>query len=318
MAGTESEVLAMRVSVPRLLGLLLPLVLIPRAHALEPADGFVDVDRNGVYSTGDVPLASFVTVDGLEFNELQPGPGWTPRAQPVDVVIAAPLTLPIERTREPVYLTILVRGNVTIAAHVMMKRPLSEVFITSLEGDIRIAPDVRLNGNGDVTLRTYAPGGKISVGTGALVGSKGDSATTSLTAPLVEVETQAQFLLKGGGYSNLFLTGDRVAIAPNVKLTTPHRGSAAIIAGSDLTLSNLAVKAGYVHIEAYTDATSPAAKRVRIQDSVINQTYFHGDIRILAGAALASGQYAPHALVFAGSTITCKAEPLYVPLPEIE
>jgi hypothetical protein len=305
----------MRVSV--LLGLLV-LRVASGAHALEPADAFVDVDRNGVFSGADVPLASFVTVDGLEFNALEPAPGWTPRAQPVDVVIAAPLTLPLQKTREPVYLTILTRGNVTIAGHVTLKRPLSEMFVVSLEGDIRIAPDVRVNGNGDVYLRTYGPGRRISVGGGALVGSKGDSATTSLTAPLVEVESGAQFLLKGGGYSNLYLTGDRVAVGPDVKFTTPHRGSMAVISGSDLTLSRLAVKAGYVHLEAYSDETSPAAKRVRIEDSAIKQTYFHGDIRVLAGAAVANGQFAPHAIVFARTTITTKAVPLYVPLPEIE
>jgi hypothetical protein len=308
----------MRVSCGRLLGLLVPLLLAPAARALEPADAFVDVDRNGVFSGSDVPLANFATEDGLEFNELQPAPGWTPRPQPVDVVIAAPLTLPLEKTREPVYLTILVRGNVTIAGHVTLKRPLSEAFIVSLEGDIHIAPGVRVNGNGDVALRTYGAGRKITVGEGALVGSKGDSATTSLTAPLVEVETGAQFVLKGGGYSHLYLTGDRVAVAPDVGIKTPHRGAAAIISGSDLMLSRLAVKAGYVHIEAYSDQTSPAAKRVRLEDSTVGQTYFHGDLRVLAGAALGTGQFAPHAIVFARSTITHKAVPLYVPLPEIE
>jgi hypothetical protein len=308
----------MRVSVVRLFVLLLPLLAAPPAHALEPADAFVDVDRNGVFSGSDVPLADFATEDGLEFNELQPAPGWTPRPQPVDVVIAAPLTLPLQKTREPVYLTIFVRGNVTIAGHVTLKRPQSEAFIVSLEGDIRIAPGVRLNGNGDVSLRTYGAGRKITVGTGALVGSKGDSAITSLTAPLVEVETGAQFVLKGGGYSHVALSGDRVAIAPGVTWKTPHRGSMAIISGSDLGLSQLAVKAGYVHVEAYSDSTSPAAKRVRIEDSTIDQTYFHGDIRVLAGAGVPNGQFAPHAIVFARTRITTKAVPLYVPLPEIE
>src|SRR5262249_36645715 len=155
------------------------------------------------------------------------------------------------------------------------------------------------NINGDFDLRTYGAGSTISVGSGAVVSTRGDSASLSLTAPNVTVDSTAVFLMKGGGYSTLSLNGDRVTIAPDVQITTPHRGAATIVSGSDLTLQRLAMKAGYVHIESYSDKSSPTAKHVLLEDSTVNQTYFHGDLRILAGPSLTTNQYAPHAIVFA-------------------
>lgn len=292
---------------------------VPAAHAIVPDDGFVDVDRNGVFSAGDVPLSNFVTPDGLAFNELQKGPNWTPPNHPVDVVLARPVTFPSKGAEPgPVDVTILVRGRVTIGANLTIKRPESSVYIVSLEDGIYVKPGVHVDGNGDVDLRAYGANGWVVVGSTARLSTKGDTSTFTVFGHAVMVETGVQFVLSGAGYSNMIVNGDVVGVAPNITATTSGRGSFTLISGADLTLQHWNVKAGYLHIESYSDNTSPSAKHVRIEDSTLNQTYVHGDYRVLAGPSLATNSYAPHAIVLVRTHVTTKAPALYVPDPEIQ
>jgi hypothetical protein len=299
--------------------LLLLLALAPAAHALVPADGFVDVDRNGVFSPGDVPLSHFATPLGIYFNELQAGPGWTPRNHPVDVVLARPITLPgPDAPAGEVDVTLLVRGNVRIAGNLTIRRPESRVYVATLEGLIRIAPGVRVEGNGDVDLRAYGPFGGVVVGAGARLSTQDDASTLSVHGLLVAVERDAQFVLSGGGYNHVYLNAGMLVMGPNVGFTTGGRGSVALVSGSNLGLTRLSVRAGYVHIEAYSDQSSPAAKRVRIEDSTLTQTYVHGDYRVLAAADARTGKFAPNAIVLARTKVSTKRSPLYVPDPVIQ
>jgi hypothetical protein len=302
----------------RVLFLLLASVA-PAAHAVVPADGFVDVDRNGVLSSGDVPLSNFATPLGIYFNELQPGPGWTPRSQPVDVVLARPITLPgPDAPAGEVDVTILVRGNVTIAGNLTIRRPESSVYLATLGGVIWVAPGVRVEGNGDVDLRAYGPLGAVVVGAGARLSTQDDASTVTLLGFLVAVDRDAQFVLSGAGYNHVHLNAGIMLVGPNVGFTTGGRGSVALISGANLSLPRLSVRAGYIHIEAYSDQSSPSAKQIRIEDSTLTQTYVHGDYRVLAGADARTAKFAPNAIVLARTKVSTKRPPLYVPDPVIQ
>lgn len=282
--------------------------------AAQSPGAFIDLDDDGVWDASDLPLAPFVGSGAYGFNAYVAQPGYSPSGRPVGLVIDQRLLLGASES-----IDILVTGHIRVRADIVVSRSEVMARFTTVGGDVDVAPGVTVSGRGDLVFETR-DGGDIRVGDGGRFATRGDLATVGFDADgTLTVGAGVELQLRGGGYAIIVLHGrDGVTMAPGVEVRAPAHGSLMLLSGTDLALSDLRVKAGYIDIEAYTDAGHPEAKRIAVTASRLQQSYKNGDFRMIAAADL-RGSYAPHAIVLTQTDVRTKAVdgPMYVPLPEI-
>lgn len=286
----------------------------PEASAQDTPGAFIDVDNDGSWTAGDLPLSDFLGPDSTGFNAFAAQPGWKPVSRPVGLVVSAPLVL-----RNGFVQQFILSGDIRILANIKVLKSDTFVSFTTVGGDITIGPRVKVAGKGDVDFQTF-DGGDITLGASSAYSTRGEFNTVGFDADgTLDVGENIGFRLSGAGYNTAVLHArDAMTIAPGLKTRIASHGYFDLLCACDLTLPEAALKAGYIRIEGYASDRHPAAKRVHIVDSVLNQGYNNGDFRIIAAADRNTGRYAPEALVLERTQIRTRSiQPLYLPEPII-
>jgi hypothetical protein len=297
-----------RIAVWLMVGALVTAGAASRALALD--ESFVDVDNDGVWSNGDLPLAPFLDPDGYGFDARTAQPGWQPRTHPVGVVVQGQTTFTGEIT------DITATGNIIVRGDVKAKGRDRWVKLQTVGGDITIEPGTRVRGSGDVDFQAL-DGGSITVGANARLQTKGDQAELAFEADHdLTVESGAQLKI-GGGYPWISLHAhDALRLQPGVSVRGSSHCALDLLSDTDLDLIDVYAKLGYLRIEAYSTDRHPEARRIHIADSVLSQTYRNGDFRLVAHPALGTTRYATDAVVIERSLVLTKEDlPLFLPEP---
>jgi len=281
-----------------------------RALAFE--ESFVDVDNDGLWSDGDLPLAPFLDPEGYGFDARFPQPGWVPRTHPVGIVVQGRTYFTGE------FVDVTATGNIIVRGDVQAKGRDCRVTLETLGGDITIEPNTRVKGSSDFVFEALF-GGDIFVGAGATLQTKGEQSELGLKADgelVVESGTQIKI---GGYYPWITLRGaDGVHLRPGVRIQGSSHSQIDVLSDADLDLIDVYLKAGYLRIQAQTSLRHPEAKRIHVVDSVLSQTYRNGDFRMWAQPALGTTQYADDAIVLERSIVLTKEDlPLFLPEPTI-
>ncbi len=282
------------------------------ARAQSNPGAFIDVDNNGVWTSGDLPLANFLGAGSIGFNVYAAQPGWKPVTRPVGLVVLTPLTLDADFVQQ-----FILSGDIRIMASVKVTQPDTFVSFSTLGGNITIGPKVVVTGNGDVDFQTFN-GGDISVGEGSIFTTRGEFNAVSINADgALDLGPRIAFQLAGTGYNAISIHAhDAITIGPGMTSRIPNHGYFDLLCNCDLTLPKANLKSGYIRIEGYSSARHPEAKRVRVTESTLTQTYKNGDFRILAGADQRTSRYAPDALILEKTKISTRSlQPLYLPDP---
>jgi hypothetical protein len=273
---------------------------------------FIDVDNNGVWTSGDLPLANFTGTGSVGFNAFATQPGWKPVTRPVGLVVLTPLTLNADFVQQ-----FIVSGDIRIMADVKVSQADTFVSFSTIGGNITIGPKVSVSGNGDMDFQTFN-GGDISVGDGASFTTRGEFNTVSLDADgVMTLGSKLAFQLAGTGYNAINIHAhDAITIGPGMTTRIPNHGYFDLLCNCDVTLPKANFRSGYIRIEGYSSARHPEAKHVRVTDSTLTQTYKNGDFRIIAGADVRTSRYAPDGLILEKTKISTKSlQPLYLPDP---
>lgn len=274
---------------------------------------FVDVDNDGIYGARDIPLSTFLGAGSYGFNASTVQPGWRPQTGPVGLVIQGTTTF------TQWYLDFQVTGDIRIRGTLASKAVDAVIAFRTLNGNIYIEPKASLTGSGQLELSAVK--GNLRIGAGAKLTNKGSMADLDLDAGNeLYVETGAVLSAQGNDYPTVSLWGnEKLTIEPKVTFSGPAHATIALTSLNDVTLDKVSITSGYVRIEAYADATHPAAKRVYIKNSTISQTYKNGDFRILARPDVRNLRYAPDAIVLEKTSLKLKTGtgPLYMPEPVV-
>lgn len=282
------------------------------ASAQTAPGAFIDVDNDGNWTAGDLPLSNFLGPDSIGFNAYLAQPGWKPVSHPVGLVIRTPLTLSNEFVQQ-----FILSGDIRILASIKVAQPDTFVSFSTVGGDITIGAKVVISGNGDVDFQTFN-GGDITLGDGSSYTTRGEFNTVGFDADgAIAIGSKVAFKLSGNGYNAVAIQAhDAMTIGPGMTTAIPNHGYFDLLCACDLTLSKATFKSGYIRIEGYSSERHPQAKRVRIVDSSLTQTYKNGDFRIIAAADQRSSRYAADALVLEHTKISTKSySPLYLPDP---
>jgi hypothetical protein len=299
---------------------LLPLLVLALCAATMPARAqtapaaFVDLGDDGVYDPGDIPLDQFLAPDSIGFNQWVAQGAYKPTGRPVGVVIQSRWLV-----GTGVYHQIVVSGHIRVHGDIVATRDETSVAFTTLGGDVDIAPRVKLSGRGDLSFQTLQ-GGRITVGDGVQLGTRGETATALLdsSGPLT-LGTGVRGTLQGGGYADIMLLArNGITVGDGLAVKAPNHGGFHIIVNGDLDLTNASIRAGYIDLEAVSDAAHPLGAHVHLADSSLLQSYRNGDFRILAGVNQRTRTFAPDAILLDHTSVRTKdGLPLYVPDPLI-
>jgi len=282
------------------------------APSLATDQAFIDVDNDGVWSSGDLELAPFLDPDYAYFDVRFAEPGWQPRTHPVGIVLQGNTYFTAEDTE------LTATGNVVVRGYVQAKGRERWVTLESMGGDIVVEPGARVKGSGNFIMEALY-GGDIHVGAGANLQTKGEQAELGFRADgNLYVESGVQMKI-GGYYPWITLRGfDGVFLRPGVRVQGSSHSQIDLLADADLDLVDVYLKSGYIRIHAQASTRHPEAKRIHVVDSVIMQTYRNGDFRMWAQPALGTTQYANDAIVLERSIVTTKEDlPLFLPEPVI-
>jgi hypothetical protein len=282
--------------------------------AQEAPAAFIDVDNDGNWTGGDIPLSNFLGENSIGFNVYQAQPGWKPVTRPVGLVVRSPITLDADFVQQ-----FILTGNIRILASIKVAQPDTFVSFTTMGGDITIAPKVVITGNGDVDFQAFN-GGDVTLGEGSIYSTRGSFSTVGFDADgAMTIGPKVQFKLSGNNYNAINVNArDALTIAPGLTSSIPGHGYLDILCSCDITLQKANLKSGYIRLETYSTTRHPEAKRVRISDSTLNQTYGNGDFRIIAAADMRTLRYAPDALIIERSKISHRDKlPFYLPDPII-
>lgn len=285
---------------------------VPAVRAQAAPDAFIDVDNDGNWTAGDLPLSNFLGAGSIGFNVYQPQPGWKPVTRPVGLVVRNPLTLDADFVQQ-----FILTGNIRILASIKVTKADTFVSFTTMGGDITIAPKVAIAGNGDVDFQAFN-GGDITLGEGSTYTTRGEFSTVGFDADgAMSVGSKVAFKLSGNGYNAISVHArDALTFGTGVTSAIPGHGYFDIMCSCDITLQKANLKSGYIRLEAYSSPRHPEAKHVRVVDSSLSQTYKNGDFRVIASADLRSLRYAPDAVIFENAKISAKSKtPLYLPDP---
>lgn len=281
---------------------------VPAQAQTTPA-GFIDVDNDGVWSGGDLPLEQFTGPGSYGFNAYQAQPGYKPSGRPVGLVVQRPFAFSSETN------LFIMSGHIRIGASISASKADTYVSFATLGGDITIAPKVVVAGNGDVVFQTYERGDVI-VGDGTKFSTKGEFSGVMLNADGALILGKAAFTLSGGYNSISLRAAEAMSIAPGLTMKGPNHAYFDILCDCDLTLTDANVKSGYIHLESYATPRSPAAKKIHVARSTLNQTYRNGDFRIITTPGIVRPAFAPDAIVLEKVKITTKATlPMILPDP---
>lgn len=280
------------------------------SYAQTAPAGFIDVDNNGVWSTGDLPLENYTGAGSWGFNAYQVQPGYKPTGRPVGLVVQRAFAFASETNM------FILSGDIRIGANITATKPDTYVSFATLGGDITIAPKVVVAGNGDVIFQTYERG-DVTVGAGARFSTKGEFSGVTFNADGALVVGKAPIFTLSGGYNSISLRArDAISIAPGLSMKGPNHAYFDILCECDILVPEATVKSGYIHIEAYASVRNPQAKRVHVARSTLNQTYRNGDFRIISTPGIVKPAYLPDAIVLEKTKITTKASwPLVIPDP---
>lgn len=283
----------------------------PRAFAF--TESFVDVDNDGTWSAGDLPLSQFLGPNSFGFNALVAQPGWQPRSHPVGLVIQGPLVL------TNWYLDFQVTGDIRFRGKLESKAADAVIAFRSLGGNVYVEPGAVVVGSGQMELTAIT--GNLRVGKKALLTNKGSHADLDLDAGNeLYIETGAVLSTSGNDYPSVSLWGnEKLTLEPGVKFSGGSHATISMTSMTDIFLDKVSITSGYIRIEAYSDAAHPAAKRIRVTDSTLSQTYKNGDFRMIATPNRNTLVYAPEAIVIENTTLKLKTGtgPLFIPNPII-
>jgi len=274
---------------------------------------FVDVDNNGVWSTGDLPLSQFLGPSSFGFNALVAQPGWKPQTRPVGLVIQGPLVL------TNWYLDFQVTGDIRFRGKLESKAADAVIAFRSIGGNVYVEPGAVIVGSGQMEIGAIT--GNLRVGKKAQLTNKGSQADLDLDAGNeLYVETGAVLGTSGNDYPTVSLWGnEKLTLEPGVKFTGGSHATIALTSLADIALDKVSITSGYIRIEAYADAAHPTAKRIVVKNSTLSQTYKNGDFRMLARPDVRTLRYAPDAIVIEKTTLKLKTGtgPLFIPEPII-
>jgi hypothetical protein len=149
-------------------------------------------------------------------------------------------------------------------------------------GDVWIAPHTSFKVTSDLTFESIDPSKTMHVGTATTAEVSGDSLDFSFQSHgFLQVDAGQNWKIKGGGYADVNLYGYQgVQLDPMQSFVGPNHGSYSIWAGSDLTLSHVNWKAGYVLIYVAQRDSHPVARHLTIEDSTLDQIYRNGNMHI--------------------------------------
>jgi len=294
-----------------LLGGVVPLASAKKTAATTTGTSFVDVDNNGVWSSGDLPLAQFLGPNSYGFNALVAQPGWTPRTRPVGLVLEGPLVL------TNWYLDFQVTGDIRFRGKLESKAADAVIAFRSLGGNVYVEPSAVIVGSGQMEISALT--GNLRVGKKAQLSNKGSQADLDLDAGNeLYIETGAVLSTAGNDYPMVSVWGtEKLTLEPGVKFSGGSHATIALTSLADITLDKVSITSGYIRIEAHADAAHPTAKRILVKNSTFSQTYKNGDFRMIARPDERTLRYAPDAIVIEKSTLKLKTGtgPLYIPDP---
>lgn len=284
------------------------------ARAQTPPAAFIDLNDDGVYDPTDLPLAPFLTPDSIGFNAYVAQGGYKPTGRPVGVVIQSRFLV-----GTGVYHQVIVSGHVRVHGDIVATRNETALAFITLGGDVDLAPGVSLSGRGDLSFQALQ-GGRIDVGDGVQLATRGDLAAVALDSdgPLT-IGSNLHCTLRGGGYATVeVIARDDLSLGGGLVFRAPAHGALRMIVNGNLDLADANVRAGYIDLEANSDAAHPTGAYVHVKDSSLWQIYRNGDFRILAGVNQRTQTFAPDAIVLDHTVVRLKDDlPLYVPEPLI-
>jgi hypothetical protein len=172
---------------------------------------------------------------------------------------------------------IIVGKNIVVRDAVSAADDQTGVSFESQFGNLTIEPNTAITSRSELTFKTHAATSTLNVGANTTVYARtndhGGVNFTSLGALNIGAN---QVWTASGGYTDLFVSGKTLTIAPGQTFTGPNHGSLEIHSESNLALTNFYWRAGYVIVWVHN------GHDLAVRDSYLIQTYKNGNLKLYA------------------------------------
>lgn len=182
------------------------------------------------------------------------------------------------------FIYLQVNGDILISGNVKMSGDDVGATIETLKGNVTIAPKTTFNITDSLSLQSYSTQSTFEVGTGTSAKVSGDTVDFELRSNgSMHIGAGQNWTISGGGYANVEMYGlNGMQLDPLQSFRGSNHGLFSIDAGSDLDMSHVNWKAGYVLINVTGSDAHPGPRHLTIRDSTLNQIYKNGNMKIYA------------------------------------
>ena len=244
----------------------------PRRKSTRVSYGTSCIDGNNNAACGDaadVPLGDAIDANGLYLDG--------EHGSHSGLVLQGDVSL-------PGFIFVNVTRDITVSGRLEVNAGDLGAIFQSLRGNVTIAPATQIVARNSLSFYSVTSSSTMTLGRGTNTTLSGINVELGFGASgTLHVETGQTFKVSGSGSANVRLKGDTgVQIDPGQTFTGTNRGGLYITAGSDLTLTNLTCKTGYVIVRAYGSPAHPGARNIVIRNSTLLQSYRHGNLKIIA------------------------------------
>jgi hypothetical protein len=244
----------------------------PRRQTTPVSYGASCIDGNNNAICGeasDTPLAQAIDANGLYFD--------TDHGSHSGLVLQGSVSL-------PGFTYIQVTRNITISGSLEVNKGDIGAYIQTVRGNISIAPRTLIVARNSLGISSSATTSSITMGSQTSVTLSGINAEIGIgSAGTLHVESGQVFKVSGSGSANVRLKGENgLQIDPGQTFSGTNRSGFYLTAGSDLNVTDLTCRTGYIIFRASGSAAHPGPRDIVIRNSKLTQTYRHGNLKIFS------------------------------------
>jgi hypothetical protein len=237
---------------------------------------FADLDNDGQFTPGDVPISSLLA-DG-RFSTDEAEGAYRPPVGPVGIVIPAGSKKITTKTGN---LVLIASGDLTVDADLNAAGTDSIVLLVSTGGKITVAPGVHITGGMFVKL---SAAGDVTVGDGSVFQTRGHDVgdVLAIVSTGGSIDIGQRVSLNGGGLCQVATAdtgGGAILIGANSKLAATQ-GTVQVTAGMDLVMNGTQVSSPDILLGSHAGADGPAEAFIR--SSMLKAGGADGHIHIYA------------------------------------
>ena len=261
-----------RVSLLSLLALPWGAAAGPRRQVARVSFGTSCIDGNNNAACGDA--ADTPLVDALDRNGLY-----------LDAEHGAHSGLVLEGTVSlPEFVFVAVTRDIHVSGSLEINAGDIGATFETLRGNVAIAPKTTIIARNSLNFFTETSSSTMTLGRQMTVTLSGINVEIGFGGSgTLHVETGQSFKVSGSGSANVRLKGDSgVQIDPGQTFSGTNRGGLYVSAGSDLIVTNLKCRTGYIIFQVYGSAAHPGPRNIVVRDSSLNQSYRHGNLKMLS------------------------------------